>query len=168
MLTHWLKKLSIVGVSFIAFMSNANATNVTLSYGETPLLVAVNRDAGIVGAFTFTDVYDLYIDPSLTFSLPFTFQVTEIEEPAYNIVNGTLTYGLYDSTNSLLTGPYLLTAGQAYQVRVSGTADGFFGGQYLLSTNVSTTPVPEPDISLVMLVGLGMIGLVSLRKSHIA
>ncbi|MBF4991778.1 PEP-CTERM sorting domain-containing protein [Methylophilus sp. QUAN] len=167
MFMQWLKNVSIVTASVVAFTGNANATNVTLSYGDTPLLVSVNRDAGVIGAFNFTDIYDLFIDPSLTFSLPFTFKTTELEEPAYNIVDGTLTYGLYDSSNTLLTGPYLLAAGESYQLRVSGTADGFSGGQYFLSTNVST-PVPEPDLALIMLAGLGMISLVSARKSHSA
>lgn len=157
MLIHWLKKLSIAA-SFFAFASYAQATSVTLSYGNTDLLVAVNRDAGVTGAFNFSDVFDL----DLTVPASFNFLISELEEPAYNIVNGSFSYGLYDISNNLVTTPSILTQG-AYQLRVSGTADGFFGGQYFLSLNVST-PVPEPEQGLMLLVGLCMIGMVSLRK----
>lgn len=160
MFMHWLKKLSIVAASVFMFAGYAQATNVTLSYGNTDLLVAVNRDAGVTGPFNFTDVFDL----DLTVPASFSFLISELEEPAYNIVNGSFSYGLYDISNNLLTTPSILTPG-AYQLRVSGTADGFLGGQYFLSLNVAT-PVPEPKLGFMLLVGLGIIGLVSLRKSH--
>jgi hypothetical protein len=131
-----------------------------LSYGNTDLLVAVNRDAGVTGAFNFTDIFDL----DLTVPASFSFLISELEEPAYNIVNGSFTYGLYDISNNLVTTPSILNPG-AYQLRVSGTADGFFGGQYFLSLNVST-PVPEPELGMLLLAGLLMIGFLSLRKSH--
>ncbi len=167
MFIHWLKNLSIVTAAAFAFSGYAQATNVTLSYGETPILAVVKRDAGVSDPsepFNFTDIYDLYIDPDLTFTLPFTFQATAYDEPGYALTAGTLTYGLYNAANTLLTGPYFLSPGESYQLRVSGTAEGFFGGKYFLSTNVST-PVPEPDLGLVMLAGLGMISVVTLRKS---
>lgn len=159
MFNHWFKKLSIVAISFFAFSNYAQATNVSLSYGNTDLLVAVNRDAGVTGSFNFTDIFNL----DLTVPASFNFVISELEEPAYNIVNGSFSYGLYDISNNLLTTPSILTPG-AYQLRVSGTADGFFGGQYFLSLNV-TSPVPEPDLGLVLLAGFCMIGWVSLRKS---
>lgn len=167
MLIQWLKNLSLVTAAAFAFSSYAQATNVTLSYGETPVLAVVKRDAGISDPsepFDFTDIYDLYIDPDLTFTLPFTFKATAYDEPGYKLTPFTLTFGLYNSANTLLTGPYLLSPGESYELRVSGTAEGLFGGKYFLSTNVST-PVPEPDLGLVMLAGLGMIGVVTLRKS---
>jgi hypothetical protein len=162
MFMHWLKKLSIVTAAMIAFTGYAQATNVTLSYGTTDLLGVVNRDAGVIGAFEFNDVFDLDLQVPASLS----YFITEMPEAAYNIVDSTFTYGLYDVDNNLLATPSILTPG-AYQLRVSGTADGFSGGQYFLSFNV-TTPVPEPDLGLLMLVGLTMMGLVSLRKSHSA
>lgn len=158
MFKHWLKKISIVAISLFAFANYAQATNVTLSYGNTDLLVAVNRDAGVTGSFNFTDIFNL----DLTVPASFSFIISELEEPAYNIVNGSFSYGLYDISNNLLTTPSILTPG-AYQLRVSGTADGFFGGQYFLSLNVAA--VPEPDSLWVLLVGFGVIGLASFRKS---
>lgn len=166
MFIHWLKNLSIVTAAAFAFSGYAQATNVTLSYGETPILAVVKRDAGVSDPsepFNFTDIYDLYIDPDLTFTLPFTFQATAYDEPGYHLAEETLTFGLYDASNTLLTGPYLLSAGNSYQLRVTGTADGFFGGKYFLATNL-TTPVPEPDLGSMLLFGLTIMGLVSLRK----
>lgn len=160
MFTYWLKKLFVVAISFLAYANFAHATNVTLSYGNTDLLVAVNRDAGVSGAFNFTDIFDL----DLTVPASFSFLISELEEPAYNIVNGSFSYGLYDISNNLVSTPSILNPG-AYQLRVSGTADGFLGGQYFLSLNVST-PVPEPELGMLLLAGLLMIGFLSLRKSH--
>ena len=160
MFMHWLKKLSIVTATVIAFTGYAQATNVTLSYGNTNLVVPVNRDAGVVGEFTFNDVFDLDLQVPASLS----FLIAEMPEAAYNIVNGSFNYGLYDISNNLVSTPSVLTPG-AYQLRVSGIADGFKGGRYYLNFNV-TTPVPEPDLGLLMLAGLAMMGLVSLRKSH--
>jgi len=162
MFMHWLKKLSIVSVAVFAFAGYAHATNVTLSYGTSDLLVAVNRDAGVVGEFTFNDVFDIDLQVPASLS----FLITELPEPAYNIVDSSFSYGLYDLSDNLVTTPSILTPG-AYQLRVTGKADGFSGGQYFLSFNV-TTPVPEPDLGSMMLFGLTLMGLVSLRKLHSA
>jgi hypothetical protein len=162
MFMHWLKKLSIVSAAVFVFAGHASATNLTLSYGTTNHLAIVNRDAGVLDEFTFNDVYDLDMQVAGVFSL----LTTEIEDASYNIVDSSFSYGLYDIDNNLLTTPSILTPG-AYQLRVTGKADGFSGGQYFLSFNV-TTPVPEPDLGLMMLFGLTMMGLVSLRKSHSA
>jgi hypothetical protein len=160
MFKHCLTKIFFIAVSFLAFANYALATNVTLSYGNTDLLVAVNRDAGVLGSFDFTDVFDLDLNVPASFS----FVISELEEPAYNIVNGSFNYGLYDISNNLVTTPSILNPG-AYQLRVFGKADGFFGGQYLLSFNVSS-PVPEPELSAFMLIGLSIIGFGVLRKSR--
>lgn len=162
MFMHWLKKISIVSAALFAFAGHANATSLTLSYGTTDYLATVNRDAGVDDAFTFSDIYDLDMQVAGKLS----FLITEIEDASYNIINDTFSYGLYDVDNNLVTTPSILTPG-LYQLRVTGSADGFSGGQYYLSFNVST-PVPEPDLGLLMLVGLAMMGLVSLRKSHSA
>lgn len=162
MFMHWLKNLSIVSATVFAFAGYANATNVALSYGTSDLLVPVNRDAGVLGEFTFNDVFDLDLQVPASLS----FLITEIEDASYNIIDSSFSYGLYDIDNNLLTTPSILTPG-AYQLRVTGKADGFSGGQYFLSFNV-TSPVPEPDLGLMMLFGLTMLGLVSLRKSHSA
>lgn len=168
MFMHWLKNLSIATAAVFVFSGYAHATNVTLSYGETPVLAVVKRDVGVSDPsepFNFTDVYDLYIDPDITFTLPFTFKATAYDEPGYALAAGSLTYGLYNAANTLLNGPYFLSPGESYQLRVSGTAEGFLGGKYFLSTNV-TTAVPEPDLGSMLLFGIAMMGLVSLRKLH--
>jgi len=160
MFMHWLKMLSIVTATVIAFTGHAQATNLTLSYGSSNLVVPVNRDAGVVGEFTFNDVFNLDLQVPASVS----FLITEMPEAVYHIVDDSFNYGLYDISNNLVTMPSILTPG-AYQLRVSGIADGFKGGRYYLRFNV-TTPVPEPDLTLLMLAGLTMMGLVSLRKSH--
>lgn len=162
MFMHWLKKLSIVSAALFAFAGHANATSLTLSYGTTDHLAIVNRDAGVEDAFTFNDIYDLDMQVAGNFS----FLIYEIEDGSYNIINDTFSYGLYDLENNVVTTPSILAPG-LYQLRVTGSADGDSGGQYYLSFNV-TNPVPEPDLGLLMLAGLTMMGLVSLRKSHSA
>lgn len=162
MFMHWLKKLSIVSAALFAFAGHANATSLTLSYGTTDHLAIVNRDAGVEDAFTFSDIYDLDMQVAGNFS----FLISEIQDDSYNIINDTFSYGLYDLENKLVTTPSILAPG-LYQLRVTGSADGDSGGQYYLSFNV-TNPVPEPDLGLLMLAGLTMMGLVSLRKSHSA
>jgi hypothetical protein len=160
MCVKWLKKLSIITATVIAFTGHAQATNVTLSYGNTNLVVPVNRDAGVIGEFAFSDVFDLDLQVPASLS----FLITEMPEAVYSIVDSSFNYGLYDISNNLVATPSVLTPG-TYQLRVSGIADGFKGGRYYLNFNV-TTPVPEPDLPLLILAGLTMMGLVSLRKSH--
>lgn len=162
MFMNWLKKLSIASAALFVFAGNVNATSLILSYGTTDHLAIVNRDAGVEDAFTFSDIYDLDMQVAGNFS----FQISEIQDDSYNIINDTFSYGLYDVDNNLVTMPSILTPG-LYQLRVTGSADGDSGGQYYLSFNV-TNPVPEPDLGLLMLAGLTMMGLVSLRKSHSA
>lgn len=164
MFMHWFKKLSIITASFFAFSNAVYATDVNLSYGLTQGVYAVSRDAQ-VGSFSFEDTFNLNLQVPAYFS----FSILEDKtDPAYDIVDGTLSYALYQGssttpvsfTNNTLFGTGL------YKLLVTGTASGQFGGQYFLNINVSSAPVPEPDMNLVMLLGLTIVGLVSLRKSQ--
>lgn len=158
MFTNWLKNVSMVTVAACAFMGQAQAANFVFNFGN--VITVVNRDADVLTNFEFNDVFDLDLQEPVSLSI----LVGEVEEPTYNIIDETFKYGFYDAEDNLITSPFNLTPGK-YQLRVSGTVDGFSGGQYFLNANV-VTPVPEADKGILLMVGLLMIGLVSLRKAH--
>lgn len=153
-----LKNLSVIVVASLSLMSQANAANYVFNFGN--VATVVNRDADVLTNFEFNDVFDLDLQEPVSLSI----LVGEVEEPSYNIIDETFKYGFYDAENNLITSPFNLTPGK-YQLRVSGAVDGFSGGQYFLNANV-VTPVPEADKGILLMVGLLMIGLVSLRKAH--
>lgn len=172
-----MKKWLLASAVLMTISGMANATSVNLGYGTTELTVAVNRDPSILTPFNFTDTYNLNVTTLTSFATT----VTELEKnitvidggvptnySVYNIVNPSFNYGLYDAMNNLVSNTSSLLPGQ-YQFRVSGTVDGLLGGQYFLGLSVaSVTPVPEPELGFTMVLGLAMIGLVSLRKSKSA
>lgn len=162
MFIQWFKQLSILATSVLVFSSSVYATDVNLSYGLTQGAYAVSRDAQ-VGSFTFEDTFNLDLQVPAYFSFS-TFE--DKSDAAYDIVDGTLSYTLYDEDDNPLTftNNTLFTTG-LYKLLVTGTASGPFGGQYFLNINVSTTPVPEPSSGYAMLAGLGLMGLLRFRKS---
>lgn len=168
-------KLRIIALSIFMMSSVANAATSTLGNGPTNLTVAVNRVANSVGAFNFLDIYKFNVS-SLS---AVTLQVTEVEKDTsvfdsstgtvtnislYNIENPSFSYSVFDSTNAVVSKMSSLSIGD-YQIRVSGTADGFFGGQYALNFNTTAvTPIPEPSTSMLFGFGLLLLGATTLRK----
>jgi hypothetical protein len=69
-------------------------------------------------------------------------------------VGATYSGGLTPSYTSLLAGDYTL--------KITGDADGNFGGLYGL--NLAVTPVPEPATYGMMMVGVGLLALTARRR----
>lgn len=157
MFKNWLKNVSMIAVAWCAFMGQAQATNYDFVFNMGAVATIVNRDADVLTNFEFNDVFELDLREPVSLSI----SVGEVEDDVYNIIDNTLSYGFYDSQNNFISTPVNLLPG-LYQLRVSGTAYGFGGGQYFV--NAFTTPVPEADAALMMLVGLMMMSLVSIRK----
>ncbi len=57
-----------------------------------------------------------------------------------------------------------LQAGASYALEFRGTITGNYGGSYGGSLNI--TPVPEPSTYAIVLTALGVMGLVSRRRTH--
>ena len=66
------------------------------------------------------------------------------------------------STADLKTGSGVFQPG-SYFFKVSGTANGSFGGQYVFA--VTTLPVPEPESYAMLLAGLGVMGAIAARRN---
>jgi hypothetical protein len=92
----------------------------------------------------------------------------------YNIDN--LSVQLYGANNALISdldtnagsssqikvGSGVFPAADNYYFKVSGKADGSFGGQYVFAVN--TLPVPEPETYAMLLAGLGILGAAARRR----
>lgn len=153
------------------FATNASATTATLGAGSTSLIITA--PSGTNGAsVTFNDIFNF----TLTGPGKVSYQVTEKEfqfgvptptgfltYQLYDINDSSLTYGLYNSANQLVTNLNSLTSG-AYSFKVSGLTTGLLGGQYSLKMNITALPVPEPETNLMMLLGLAAIGRIAYRK----
>ena len=66
------------------------------------------------------------------------------------------------STSQIKVGSGLFSPG-SYYFKLSGTADGAFGGQYVFA--VTTLPVPEPESYAMLLAGLGVMGAIAMRRN---
>lgn len=66
------------------------------------------------------------------------------------------------STSQIKVGSGLFSPG-GYYFKLSGTADGTFGGQYVFA--VTTLPVPEPESYAMLLAGLGVMGAIAMRRN---
>lgn len=83
--------------------------------------------------------------------------------PLASGVTSTSGSGGWDVTFSSLSYSPLLASGAhpSYEIRTGGTVIGF-GGSY--AGAVTLSPIPEPQIYLMMVTGLGLIGFVARRK----
>jgi hypothetical protein len=171
-----LKFIAFYTVGLFALTSNASATTLTLGMGNTDVVITAAAGANGV-ASAFNDIFNF------TLSGPgkVNYRVTEKEfalalvspgSPStsttyqiYDIQDKSFSYGLYNSLDQLISLSNLdnLIDG-AYYFKVSGLTAGLLGGQYSLNINIS--PVPEPQTTSMIALGLGLIGLVSLRKKQ--
>ena len=166
-----LRGLALATLLVTGFATEASAATATLGAGNTNLIITA--PSGTNGAsVTFNDVFNF----TLTGPGKVSYQVTEKEvqfgfpTPSgfsiyqlYDIDDNSLSYGLYNSANQLVTNLNSLTSG-AYSFKVTGLTTGLFGGQYSLKMNITALPVPEPETNLMMLLGLAAIGSIARRK----
>jgi hypothetical protein len=155
-----MKKNCLIGALLLSvFAINASATTADFNYGYKSL--DVNPAAG-----TFEDSYTFEL---IGFS-SITYNVLEIPQSFEGISIydfSSFTYGLFNSSNIQISDSSSLDAG-IYTLKISGETSGILGGYYRINATVASLPVPEPDTSMMVLFGLSMIGLASLRKSYFA
>ena len=160
MLKQWFK-FALVPVFVLA--TNAYAAT-PIGYGLTQAVQTISRDVSVnpTGSFSFEEIFSLNLtSPNYIFA-----SITEDKTYSYYDINdSSLNYGLFLNNAPVALSNTTVYGIGAYELRVSGTATGSSGGQYFLNINVSTTPVPEPSSGLVTMLGLGLIGVVSIRKS---
>jgi hypothetical protein len=88
---------------------------------------------------------------------PFSFNISGL---TYDIWQGATKLATYPGGLSVWQSP--LTAGD-YWLKISGDANGTFGGAYGLS--LSVMPVPEPATYGMLMVGIGLIGIARRRRN---
>lgn len=161
-----IKELALGTFLFLAFSASAYAATAHFNYGVSTLDVYPSAGA-FADAYTFELIgANSSIDYTVT-PITKTIDVGGSILSTYNFQSGAFgfTYGLYDSVDTLITDSSSLAAG-IYTLKVSGIANGIYGGYYRINANVAIVPVPEPESTLLMLLGLSAIGLASLRKSQ--
>lgn len=126
-----------------------------------------------VGAFTDTWSFDIVAPTfsagsvsNLAISVPSLtlFNISGLSAQLYTSTN-VLVDDLDDnpgSTSEIKVGSGLFNPG-SYYFKISGTADGTFGGQYVFA--VTTLPVPEPESYAMLLAGLGVMGAIAVRRN---
>lgn len=161
-----LKNLALC-LFFSVFAATANAEAINFNYG----VVSLNVNPS-VGPFTHSYTFELLGLSSVDYTITKIIQDTEPDENGevislYNFQNDLagFNYGLYDESDSLVTDSSSLSAG-TYTFKIAGIATGLYGGYYNFRASANSLPVPEPEMSMLFLLGLSMIGLVSLRRSH--
>jgi hypothetical protein len=159
MFKQWLK---IALIPAFAFAGTSYAGS-PLNYGLNVEKVPVSRDPLETNPFSFEEIFTL----DLAEAKYITAKVTEDKEfpDVYDIVDNSLSLGLYFENQLIALNNNTIYGPGSYEIRVTGVASGPFGGQFFLNYNVSATAVPEPSSGLVMMLGLGLLGVVSIRKS---
>jgi sensor histidine kinase YesM len=158
MFKQWLK---IALIPAFAFAGTSYAAS-PLNYGLNQERVPVSRLSSDLTPFSFEKIFTLDLEEARYI----TAIVTEDKEFSfYDIVDNSLNLGLYFEDQQIALNSNTLYGPGAYEIRVTGIASGSEGGQFFLNYNISTTAVPEPSSGLVMLLGLGLLGVVSVRKS---
>ncbi|MGQ2965491.1 MAG: FxDxF family PEP-CTERM protein [Methylophilus sp.] len=158
MFKQWLK---IALIPAFAFAGTSYAAS-PLNYGLNEERITVSRGTSDLGSFSFEEIFTL----DLSEAKYITATVTEDKRFSYyNIDDNSLSLGLYFENQLIDLNDNTFYAPGAYEIRVRGIATGSAGGQFFLNVNVATTPVPEPSSGMVMLLGIGLLGVVSIRKS---
>ncbi len=127
-----------------------------------------------IGGFTDTWSFDISAPTfaagsvsNLAISIPnlSLFNITGLSAQLYTGTN-VLIDDLDDnpgSTAGIKVGSGLFPPG-SYYFKLSGTANGTFGGQYVFA--VTTLPVPEPESYAMLLAGLGVMGAIAVRRNR--
>ncbi|MGP1718143.1 MAG: FxDxF family PEP-CTERM protein [Methylophilus sp.] len=161
-----LKNLALC-LFFSVFAASANAEAIDFNYG------VVNLDVNpSVGSFEHFYTFELFGLSRIDYSISKIFKDFSLGENQEAIVIydfqddlAGFNFGLYDEDGALVTDSSSLSAGE-YTFKIAGIATGLYGGHYNFTANAISLPVPEPEMSVLFLLGLSMIGWVSLRRSH--
>ena len=157
-----LKNALVVTLMSVGVMSSGSALaavpgSTTYTFGNISSFTYPTPTLGFIGDFIDITSYSI---PDSSAS----YVVNDLYLSFGPIVFSDITnfaYGLYDSSNTLISSGSTVSAGN-YTIKVTGTGVGAYGGYYGGSLTVS--PVPEAGEWAMMLAGLGLMGFVAARR----
>jgi len=166
-----LKKIAVAGVFGIASVSAVQAqdfgpytTSQSLDFIRAIAdadFIKTNGALNVKGPY-FEDSYEI----NLTQVSDFSYSISEIttgNNAQYDVTF--MNFGFYDMNGDVVTSLTNLAAG-TYFLTATGKLAGSLGGDFNVSFNINpVATVPEADSYALMLAGLGLMGLVSRRKS---
>lgn len=128
----------------------------------------------IVGTDAFSDTYSFEVASSASFASELVsivfgaiFSINNFDaslwEGGVSIADDVQTTDSDGTIRSQLSFSPLDSA-SAYELRVTGTGIGEFGGVY--KGTIAVAPVPEPEIYAMMVVGMGVMGWAARRKKR--
>jgi hypothetical protein len=86
---------------------------------------------------------------------------SNIDNLQYTLWSGSTSLGTFMGNNTTYNSA--LPAGD-YVVKITGNANGMFGGTY--GVDMQLAPVPEPETYAMLLAGLGLVGFMSRRRNN--
>ncbi|WP_332852228.1 FxDxF family PEP-CTERM protein [Duganella sp. S19_KUP01_CR8] len=165
-------KFVLASLALLAASSLASANNISIDAGVLPLSPASPYAHLFVhDASAFTDTIDFIVSSgslgASANSLNVEFRglpVFDIQGLSYSVWGGTsaastVWYGTFPGNN--ISYDIGLNLAGAYHLVVTGVADGLNGGAYGVAL---VSAVPEPEMLLMLLAGLGIVGVVSRHK----
>ena len=169
---------SLMVALMLGLVSQVQAADVTTGLGVLPL--APNIASGTIqhlDTVSFNDIFNFNMPTSGLSALLADFQVSfnagnlyDINSLTANLYNGSNASGswiasLSGSGTDVVNDSFGLTAGNSYSIRVSGTPVGSAGGMYAYAF---TATVPEAETYAMMLAGLGLVGLMTWRRTRMS
>ena len=148
--------------------SSAFAADIEFDAGAIPLVPDTFYhlfDHPEVGTFTDTVTFSITAGDLSSSANPLNVMlggqnVSNIDGLEYTIWSGAESMGTFAGNNTTWT--QSLAAGD-YVVKISGNANGSFGGTYGFAMQLA--PVPEPQTYAMLLAGLGLVGFAARRRS---
>ncbi len=171
-MNYTLSKLAIGLTSVLAFSAHANATNISGPGSLGSLTTGATVIGNNVGSGAFIDDYTFSVPTASSFSSAVTQTTLSIQGITFFNINN-LAEKLYNtSTSSWVTngastsiGPLSLVAGDKYDLKITGTATGNYGGTY--GGVLAVAAVPEPTESALILSGIAMLGFIAARRKSV-
>lgn len=157
-----LLSMAVLGISLQAMPAAASLVNVGNLAPATPYVQLMSPQSSFSDIFQFNLLaesdfsaslasLELALGPLNVFSISnLSFDLYSQLDPMVSLASGTQALGIDD----LAVGNYF--------IRISGNANGAFGGNYLFG--MTAMPVPEPEQWMLFLAGLLAVGSISRRR----
>lgn len=158
---------SLAVASALGFSGQASATVATVDLGNLNVAPVTNATLVSFSGLFSPDIFTFSLSTLSNVNVDFSSVVSVSLGSTFNLYNaaGTALIKSYAMpTINILGGPELIfknLAAGSYQFKYN---PGLFTGGLGTTINFSATPVPEPENSALMLLGLGLIGVIARRK----